>query len=225
MFTGLISHIGSISHKTDIKDGIKIAVSLPLAHQTLRIGDSVALNGICSTVVEMEREKDHVVWSVCYMEETERCTTVNFWEIGTPLNIEFSLTPTSPIGGHIVTGHIDTTGTVTDIQKSGASAYIDISYPEKWAHLVLPKGSISINGISLTLAEASLGKFTCYLIQHTIENTTLNAVNIGDVVNLEFDYLAKYLYHFKHFEEDTSVTDTTDTQQFLLHLKNIGFMT
>lgn len=151
-------------------------------------GDSIDVNGICSTVVRSGRE-------LCfeYMEETLERTTADSWKIGDIANIEPSLALDGLVQGHLVQGHVDAVGRVSRIEKRPKSAVAWIAYDGKFGKYVASKGSVCVNGVSLTVVADEPGEFSFSLVRHTIENSNLGKLKKGDKVNLEFDIIAKYL--------------------------------
>lgn len=192
MFTGIVETTGRIRRHELESDGVsvKMTVSAPFSRD-LAIGESVALNGICLTVVENTAD----TFDVEATTTTQSLTTLGSWKVGSPVNLERSVTPTTRLGGHWVLGHVDTTGTILDIVESGDANQVTISYPSAFVDLVLPLGSITIDGASLTVVSSQENRFTVTLIPHTQGVTTLGNWRTGDAVNLEFDVLGKYVKH------------------------------
>jgi len=187
MFTGIISHLGKIITKGDTSLEIEAALNLC---RKLQKGTSIALNGICLTVITEPVEN---IFSVEIMPETFKRTTLGQLSVGKIVNLELPATPDSLLSGHIVQGHIDTTGKITNIKEEGNSHLITVAIPEKWNKYIIEKGSIAINGISLTIIDANLTYFTVGIIPFTWENTMIHLVKIDDLVNIEFDVIAKYV--------------------------------
>jgi riboflavin synthase len=192
MFTGIVETIGRIMRHDPAPDGVsvKMTVSAPFSGD-LAIGESVALNGICLTVIEHRAQTFDVEATVT----TQSLTTLGTWSVGSPVNLERSVTPTTRLGGHWVLGHIDTTGTIVGIAESGDANQVTINYPSEFVDLVLPLGSITIDGASLTVVSCHESCFTVTLIPHTQAVTTLGEWRTGNAVNLEFDVLGKYVKH------------------------------
>tara|TARA_B100000586_G_C20085753_1_gene417560 strand:+ start:329 stop:943 length:615 start_codon:yes stop_codon:yes gene_type:complete len=197
MFTGLIQGLGQIKKTGAIGSsmgdaGARWIISIPLAPP--KIGASIAINGVCSTVVTC-KNGDITDITVDYLPETLKKTTFNQLTEGEYVNVEPALKYGDEIGGHSVTGHIDTTGRITDIKNQGAFHRLRISYPPAFAKYIIPKGSIAIDGISLTVVmddETNTSHFDVHIISHTWENTNLQYLSVGDTVNLEFDQAGKY---------------------------------
>lgn len=193
MFTGLVQSTGIITELSELGNGKEAVISCEKSFSNdIKIGDSISIDGICSTAITKTSDS----FKVQYLEETLNKTTMNFLEIGTCVNLEPCLTPTTKIGGHIVSGHIDDTGKIKSLEYDGEWAVIKVSYKKKFRPFLISKGSIAINGISLTVVDVKDNWFSCHLIPHTISNTSLKDKKAGDLVNLEFDQVGKYLYQF-----------------------------
>lgn len=195
MFTGLIQGLGQIKETGAIGSsmgdaGARWSISIPLAPP--KIGASIAINGVCSTVVTCKNGDI----TVDYLPETLKKTTFNQLTEGDYVNVEPALKYGDEIGGHSVTGHIDTTGRITHIENQGAFHRLTIGYPPEFAKYLIPKGSIAIDGISLTVVMddeiSQQSHFDVHIIPHTWEHTNLQYLSIGNAVNLEFDQAGKY---------------------------------
>ena len=190
MFTGIILAVGEIS-AIDRKAGdcrLTIATGkLPL-HDVV-LGDSIAVNGVCLTAVELGAN----YFCADVSNETLSRTILNAATVGTPVNLELALTPTTRLGGHIVSGHVDGIGAVTEKQADGRSFRFKFKVPDNLAKYIAEKGSICINGISLTVNEVDGAVFSVNIVPHTLKETTLGDAVVGTKVNLEVDLLARYL--------------------------------
>lgn len=182
MFTGIITNLGKVKNKT--KDTLTVISDQELVKK-LSGGDSIALNGICLTVVKTGRNS----FMIDFMEETAKRTNIKYLEAGDLVNLELPVTPNSFLSGHIVQGHVDGLGKLVEI-KTGI---LRVVVPVKLSKYIVEKGSISINGISLTVIETGNNFFTVGIIPYTWENTMLHTLNPGDFVNIEVDILAKYV--------------------------------
>lgn len=198
MFTGIITDIGTI---TSVEERGDIRVTVATAHDTsgIAIGASVSNSGVCLTVVSKTAES----LSFDVSAETRRRTAANMWQKGARLNLERALKVGDELGGHIVTGHVDAVGTIASIEAEGDSRRFTCQMPASVAPYVAPKGSICLNGVSLTVNEVSdddLGHwFTVNIIPHTAEWTTFGTAQAGDEVNIEIDVLARYLFRMNQF--------------------------
>ena len=189
MFTGLIEACGTICGIEPCGPGKRLTIAATRFFDRLSTGDSVAINGCCLTLVAGDRERA----SFEAGEETLRRTSLGQLAIGTTVNLERATCAGSPLGGHLVTGHIDGVGALSQRIESGAWADAWITVPEKLTRQMACKGSVAVDGVSLTLVDVRDNKFSVALIPHTMSVTTLGRLKIGDLVNVETDILAKYV--------------------------------
>lgn len=190
MFTGIIQAIGKISaiERKSGDFGLKIDTGkLPM--DGVQLGDSIAVNGVCLTAVERGAR----YFCADVSNETWSRTTLSHAAIGTPVNLELALTPSTRMGGHIVSGHVDGIGTVTGKKSDARSVRFTVQVPDNLAKYIAEKGSICIDGISLTVNEVEGNRFGVSIVPHTLQETTLGSTDIGCEVNLEVDILARYL--------------------------------
>lgn len=190
MFTGIIQDIGTISawqsHGADCR--ARIAVNtLPLGR--LGIGDSIAVNGVCLTAIELDEKQ----FSVDISGETLSCTTLGGLRIGSPVNLETALTAGSALGGHMVSGHVDGVGEVLTLADDGRSLRFEFAAPHALARYIAAKGSVCIDGVSLTVNSVDGNRFSVNIIPHTLEKTIFSDYRAGSSVNLEVDIIARYL--------------------------------
>ena len=188
MFTGIIECTGTV--KAIITSGTNQTfwVSSPLSHQ-FKIDQSVSHNGVCLTVEEVI-DNQHKVTAI---EETLRKTTLENWEIGTEINIEQCMPMNGRLDGHIVQGHVDSTAICTQLKTLEGSWEYTFMFNEDFAHLVIEKGSISVNGTSLTCFNATNNTFTVAIIPYTYNHTSIKQIQTGNEVNIEFDIIGKYV--------------------------------
>jgi riboflavin synthase len=184
MFTGLVQQLGTLTSR---EEG-RLAVTATLAGE-LAVGDSVAVNGACLTATSVTPAG----FTADVMEETLRRTTLGALRPGDPVNLELPLRAADRLGGHFVQGHIDGVGTVAAVQDEGFSRLVEIEADPGLMRYVVEKGSIAVDGVSLTVASLAEGTFGVSLIPETLERTTLGRASPGDSVNLEVDVLAKYV--------------------------------
>lgn len=194
MFTGLVEETGTFLNLTEKKSVWSLRLRARRIQPGLRLGDSVAVNGCCLTVTK----KTPTVLEFDLLEETLRLTNLGALTKGSRLNLERSVARNGRFGGHFVTGHIDCVGTVKVFNRIGKNFYLQVAFPKKFAKYVAPKGSITINGVSLTIAEVGAASLAVWLIPHTLKLTNLNLLQADSKVNLEFDLLAKYAERMKH---------------------------
>ena len=189
MFTGLVEEIGTIREFKSIPDGKEAWIEGHIVIGDLKIDDSISCSGICLTVVETENQ----LFKVQLVNETLNKTTAKSWNNGTKLNLERALLPTSRMGGHFVQGHVDGIVKILDIIPMEDSAVWHFSLPENLQSFLVDKGSICLDGISLTIVEKFDNYFTVALIPHTLSVTTWGQKRVNDLVNIEVDIMAKYI--------------------------------
>ena len=190
MFTGIILSIGQIAAIERRAGDCRIKINTgKLSMADVALGDSIAVNGVCLTAVELGA--DYFVADVS--NETLTKTLINTLTVGAPVNLELALTPTTRMGGHIVSGHVDGVGEVLEKKADGRSFCFKIKAPIQLAKYIAQKGSICINGISLTVNEVSGATFSVNIVPHTLAETTLGTATTGTFVNLEVDMLARYM--------------------------------
>jgi riboflavin synthase len=189
MFTGLVEEVGVVRRLERRGDGGRLSVRAAAVLEGTRIGDSVAVSGACLTVVELQRDG----FTVDCMPETLSLTTLGSAVSGDRVNLERSLAVGGRAGGHLVLGHVDVIGRVLSVRKGVPAWELGFSLPEPIAACVAPKGSIAIDGVSLTVIRLNAGGFDVGVIPHTLEETTLGLLSVGSRVNLEADVLARYV--------------------------------
>lgn len=188
MFTGIIEATAIIQKIEKRAENIHFTLSCPFTDE-LKIDQSLAHNGCCLTVVEILENQ----YSVTAIAETLEKTNLNEWKIGTEVNLERCLKFDGRLDGHLVQGHVDKTGIVKNIEDRDGSFFITIQYDETHDFTTVPQGSITVNGISLTVAESGNGQFSVAIIPYTWEFTNMKNLQIGNMVNLEFDIIGKYV--------------------------------
>ena len=188
MFTGLVADVGTVAAVEDGGEGVRLAIGTSLARE-LRVGDSVAVNGVCLTATTVEADS----FAADVMLETLRRSSLGAVREGGPVNLELPLRAADRFGGHFVQGHVDGVGTVTGLQQDGFSRVVTIEAGPEVLRYVVEKGSIAVDGVSLTVASVSDDTLSVALIPETLERTNLGAAEAGAIVNLEVDVLAKYV--------------------------------
>lgn len=186
MFTGIIKELGTI--KSLKKKGDKLVAKIESGLK-LEIDDSVSVNGVCSTVVSIAKDE----FTVEYMPESLKITEINKWKKDDKVNLEPPLEVGDKLNGHFVLGHVDTTGKINKITGNEETKDIQISFPKEYSKFIALKGSICIDGISLTISNLSDNTFTVSLIPHTLKKTTLGFKKEGDLVNIEVDMMSRYI--------------------------------
>lgn len=197
MFTGIISEVGKVKKIEKLKGGVQFSVSCSFTAD-IHIDESIAVNGVCLTVVSFDDES----FTVQCVEETLRKTSFKSLGVGSPVNLERSLTLNKAIEGHIVQGHVDTIGTIKSIIHNDADILIDIEFPTEYEDYIVGRGSISIDGISLTIARNEGYQFTVAIIPYTWDYTNLQSKKVGDPVNLEYDIFGKYIIQYLKKREE-----------------------
>ncbi len=196
MFTGLIEEVGKLKNIQSKVDGLKITVEAEKVLEDSKVGDSIAINGICLTITEIGENQ----FKFDVSQETINRSNIKYLKIGDYLNLERALRLSDRLGGHIVQGHVDTTGRIHSIIPKGEHTEFQISFPEEYKKLVIPKGSIAIDGISLTINEIKGNIISLNIIPHTIQSTNLQFRKQNDIVNIEFDILGKYVLNILESE-------------------------
>jgi len=197
MFTGIIESVGLVRAITPQGGDVRVTIQTTnaqnkgagLSMHDVHLGDSIATNGICLTVVEMGA--DYYVADVS--GETLRRTSLGQWKAGTRVNLEKALLPTTRLGGHIVSGHVDGMGEIVVQRQDARSLYFEVRAPRELARYLSEKGSVTVDGISLTINQLSGATLSLNLVPHTANHTTINDWKVGSLVNLEVDVLARYL--------------------------------
>lgn len=190
MFTGIVEELGEILHREDLGDAARLTILGPRVVQDAKHGDSIAVNGVCLTVVEVPKAG---VFTTDVMGETLSRSSLDALAVGARVNLERAAAVNSRLGGHIVQGHVDGTGEIVSRTPSANWEAVRVSLPDQIARYVVEKGSITVDGVSLTVSGLADGWFEVSLIPTTLGLTTLGAAQAGTTVNLEVDVIAKYV--------------------------------
>jgi riboflavin synthase len=197
MFTGIITDIGEVARR----DGGRFAIRCGYAPETIAIGTSIACDGACLTAVEVAPAgSSGSIFTVDVSNETLGRTALGEWQPGRRVNLERALKAGDELGGHIVAGHVDGVGTIVDTRSDGDSRRFTVKVPAALARYLAPKGSVALDGISLTLNEVVGDRFGINIVPHTLTHTTLGARSAGDRVNLEVDPIARYVARLMEFQ-------------------------
>ncbi|HUR44637.1 MAG TPA: riboflavin synthase [Candidatus Saccharimonadales bacterium] len=196
MFTGIIEEAGVVESIRAGQKSIELDIRSEVCGKTLKQGDSLAVNGCCLTVVVKSRNKKSNVLRFDLLQETWLKTNLQFLKLGARVNLERSLRADGRLDGHFVTGHIDGLGRIEELKVEGKDHFLQISAAPELLRYIVYKGSIAVDGISLTVAKVSRKNFSLWIIPHTFEVTALRQRKIGDAVNLETDILGKYVERF-----------------------------
>ncbi len=189
MFTGIIQELGSVESIGRSGDTCRLGICSKNIDKSVNIGDSICLNGVCLTVAS---KKGGILY-FDLMAETTRNTNLAALMNGDRINLEGSLRVGATLDGHFVLGHIDCVGVIKYVRRTSDGFMLRVGFPEKFSHLIVEKGSIAVDGVSLTVGRIGKSIFEIHIIPHTLKSTTLNMKNSGDAVNLEFDILGKYI--------------------------------
>jgi riboflavin synthase len=200
MFTGLIETVGHVSGLVSVPSGFRMRVRTPLASE-LALGESVAVNGVCLTVTAVEGDE----LQADIGPETARVTTLGSLKPQQPVNLERSLRAGDRFGGHFVQGHVDSVGTIENVRRDGDAHWLTISFPGALGPVLIPKGSVAVDGISLTVAALRERQFDVMIIPFTWSHTNLSSVSVRDQVNLECDMLGKYVVRAAELFEKTKL--------------------
>lgn len=208
MFTGIIEAVGTVQQILPLNGDLKIQVATGKLDLTdVKLGDSIAVNGVCLTVIELVKES---FWADV-SEETLRCSTLKKLQVGQRVNLEKALTPTTRLGGHLVSGHVDGVGQILESYSSARSVFFKIRAPKELAKYIATKGSITVDGTSLTVNAVNESDFELNIIPQTLTETIFSNYRIGLEVNLEVDLLARYIERLLSSQQAT----TTITESFL----------
>ncbi|MGB0334659.1 MAG: riboflavin synthase [Opitutales bacterium] len=189
MFTGIVEETGAVVSFEERESAWRLVLEAHEVTKDLQIGDSVAVNGCCLTAVAFS--EDRIEFDL--LEESVRLTSINGIGSGGKVNLERALLPSTRMGGHFVSGHVDGTGVIEAIEPRGKDFFFRIKPPAESLRYIVQKGCITVDGISLTVAEVDDAGFAIWLIPHTMEVTNLHTKKVGDRVNLEYDLIAKYV--------------------------------
>jgi len=209
MFTGLIEEVGQVAACSPTDEGLSLLLEAPTIGPECVVGDSLAVNGVCLTVEQADSSQlqFHVG------AETVQRSTVAGWQAGTPVNLERSLATGQRMGGHFVQGHVDCVSELIKRDPPAETVYFTFSLPALWRPFVVEKGSIAVDGISLTITEVTEEGFSVAIIPYTIEHTNLAQLSAGAQVNLEVDIIAKYVYNMLNPSDESP--ESTITKEFL----------
>lgn len=192
MFTGLVEEVGEVQEIRPIPDGLEFQILCSIVLKNTQIGDSISTSGVCLTVTDF----DHTSFKCTAVAETLRKTSLGDLKAGDKVNLERSLTLEKRIGGHLVQGHIDGIATASDLKIEGDSHFWTFSTGAELSRYMVPKGSITVDGVSLTIVDCDHTSFRVALIPQTLKETTLQYLAVGSRVNIEVDIIGKYVHHF-----------------------------
>lgn len=202
MFTGIVEEIGHISRISRGSQSCTLTIRCEKVLEGTKLGDSIAVNGTCLTVVRMDKQS----FDADVTPETMRRTAFSLLTTGSPVNLERALRLSDRLGGHIMLGHVDGVGHIKQFLEEGNAINVTISLDKKWMRYVIEKGSVAVDGISLTVAQRKDNEFTIALIPHTGQKTILLTKHPGDPVNIECDYLGKYVEQLMRKDPEEGLT-------------------
>jgi riboflavin synthase len=211
LFTGIIEELGTVERIEKYSGLIRLAIKADVVCRDVQIGDSLAVNGVCLTIVGID--KGNLSFDV--IKQTADTTNLGRLKKGDRVNLERSLRANSPLGGHFVTGHIDCIGKIIRIKKLQGSASLTVRVADWLSVFLIPKGSVAVDGISLTIADIGSDTFTVNVIPHTLKATTLGLRSCGDKVNIEVDVLAKLLHKTISGNKDKKIKNLLRNHGFL----------
>lgn len=201
MFTGIVTDVGKVEKITPLAEGLRLRVATAYDPKTIDIGASISHSGVCLTVVTLPETGSNDRWyEVEAWEEALRLTTISTWKEGSRVNLERALKIGDELGGHIVSGHVDGMAEIVAIEPEGDATRFRLRVPEEFARFVAPKGSVALDGTSLTVNAVSGCDFDILLIRHTLEVTTWGDRKVGDKINFEIDTMARYAARLAEFK-------------------------
>ncbi|OJF95144.1 riboflavin synthase [Pararhizobium antarcticum] len=207
MFTGIITDIGTVESLTALDEGIKLRIATAYDPEGIDIGASIACSGVCLTVTHLPDATANQRWfEVEAWEEALRLTTISGWSVGQKINLERSLKIGDELGGHLVSGHVDGKAEILSVESEGDATRFRLRAPEHLAKFVAPKGSVALDGTSLTVNAVNGCDFDVLLIRHSLEVTTWGQIKAGDFVNFEVDTMARYAARLAEFPASQSVS-------------------
>ena len=215
MFTGIVEELAQIKSIKPKSKGIRYAISAEVVVDDLNIGDSISVNGVCLTIVK--RGKDS--FCIDLVEETLNKSNLGELKVGDSVNLERAMKVSDRLGGHIVQGHVETLGVILEKQMQDEEAILSVGLDPEWMRFCIPKGSITLDGVSLTIARINGNIIEIALIPHTLENTTLGIKGKSETLNIETDIIGKYIDRLLSFDAEEEIIDTN----ILKAIRNIQY--
>ena len=215
MFTGIVEELAQIKSIKSRKKGIRYSISADFVMDDIKIGDSISVNGVCLTIIETEKK----YFCMDLVEETLNKSNLGELKVGDFVNLERAMKATSRFGGHIVQGHVETVGVILEKQMQDEEAILSVGIDPEWMRFCIPKGSITLDGVSLTIAKINGNIIEVALIPHTLKNTTLGIKGKTDTLNIETDIIGKYIDRLLSFDADEEEIDTS----ILKAIRNIQY--
>ncbi|MCK1996077.1 riboflavin synthase [Psychrobacillus psychrodurans] len=202
MFTGIVEEQGIVKNIQKSASSMQLSIQADRSLEDIKLGDSISVNGVCLTVITFSQTE----FTVDVMPETFHATTTNLLKNGSAVNLERAMGANGRFGGHFVSGHVDGVGTILKKRPTANAVYIDITVPEDVSHFCIPKGSITVDGTSLTIFEITKSTITISLIPHTNKETVLGMKKERELVNIECDMLGKYMYQYVKNKKESTIT-------------------
>lgn len=203
MFTGIVTDIGTVEKVTPLAEGVRLRIGTAYDPATIAIGASIACAGVCLTVVALPEGGSNARWfEVEAWEEALRLTTASGWSAGTRINLERALKVGDELGGHIVSGHVDGLAVIAERRDEGEAVRFVVEVPHDLAKFIAPKGSVALDGTSLTVNRVDGDRFDVLIIRHTLDVTTWGGREVGDRLNLEVDTMARYAARLAEADKD-----------------------
>lgn len=218
MFTGIIENLGQVDSLQSVGGDVRLRIQTGLDMSDVQLGDSIATNGICLTVIDWGNNW----YAADVSRESLDRTTLGQWQVGQPVNVEKAMLPTTRFGGHIVSGHVDAVGEITLMRQDARSIYFEVTAPKTIAKYLAEKGSVTVDGISLTINHLRGNIFSLNLIPHTVERTNIATWKVGSKVNLEVDVLARYIERL--LLGDKAAEQSTESTISMSFLAENGFL-
>ncbi|WP_343597460.1 riboflavin synthase [Acinetobacter sp.] len=218
MFTGIIESVGQVESLQQLGGDVRLRIGTDLDMSDVHLGDSIATNGICLTVIEWGQGW----YSADVSRESLNRTTLGQWQVGQSVNVEKAMLPTTRFGGHIVSGHVDGVGEISCVRHDARSLYFEVTAPVELAKYLAEKGSITVDGISLTINHLHGNVLSLNLIPHTAERTNIGSWKMGTKVNLEVDILARYIERLLLGEK--AATQSKESKLSMAFLAENGFL-
>ena len=215
MFTGIVEELAQIKSIKQKSKGIRYAIYAEVVVDDLKIGDSISVNGVCLTIVK--RGKDSFCMDL--VEETLNKSNLGELKVGDSVNLERAMKVSDRLGGHIVQGHVETLGVILEKQMQDEEAILSVGLDPEWMRFCIPKGSITLDGVSLTIARINGNIIEIALIPHTLENTTLGIKGKSETLNIETDIIGKYIDRLLSFDAEEEIIDTN----ILKAIRNIQY--
>jgi len=208
VFTGIVEELGKVKTIRHSGSSAVLTIECKKILDDIDLGDSIAVNGVCLTVVNF----DSSGFSADVMPETMAYSSLGSLKAGSPVNLERAMAASGRFGGHIVSGHIDGTGSIVNVRRDSNAVWYEIACSRELCRFVIKKGSVALDGISLTVAELFSGGFAVSIIPHTLEATALGKKKAGDTVNIENDCIGKYVAHLMSFDGDAAADEVPSGQ-------------